>query len=68
MNRSPAFSTPSNAPQVFDRLLGDLETIVIPNLQRFPQIGSAYIDAPPQSTEALMAIAKLPRDAVQSLR
>jgi hypothetical protein len=63
-----AFFEPAGEPQVFDQLLDDLENIVIPDLSRFPGLGRLYLDAPPQSTEALMAVARLPRDADQLLR
>lgn len=63
-----AFFDALGAPQVVDRLLDDIEAIIVPNLSRFPEVGSRYIDGPPQSTEALMALARLPPDASATLR
>ncbi len=54
--------------QVYDRLLDDLRHVVYPNLGAFPLIGKLYLDGKVQSTEALMALARLPRDANQKLR
>jgi hypothetical protein len=56
------------AIQVYDRLLEDLEHIIFPNLRAFPLIGKLYLDGPVRSTEALMAVAKLPLDASGRLR
>ena len=63
-----SFFDSAHAPQVFDRLLDDLEAVIFPNLARFPELGARYVDGPPQSTEAVMALSRLPGDAPQWLR
>jgi hypothetical protein len=57
-----------DAGVAFDRLLDELRTTVIPNLQRFPRIGRRYLDNPPQSAEALNQLAALAPGAADSLR
>jgi plasmid stabilization system protein ParE len=52
----------------YERLLDDIDGVIVPNLERFPLIGKPYLETTQQSTEALMAVAKLPRDAGHSLR
>jgi len=52
----------------FDALLAELRTTVIPNLRRFPRMGRRYLANPPQSTEALAALAALPAGAPEALR
>lgn len=52
----------------FDRLLDDLRTTVIPNLQRFPQLGRRYLDRPPQSVEALTRLSMWPPGTADALR
>jgi ParE toxin of type II toxin-antitoxin system, parDE len=56
------------AVPVYHQLLVDLEQVVFPNLAAFPLIGQPWLDGKVQSTEALMAMARLPRDAEQRLR
>jgi hypothetical protein len=56
------------AIQVYDQLLDELGQIVFPNLSTFPLIGKLYLDDQQQSTESLMSVAKLPRDADRRLR
>lgn len=51
----------------FDRLLDDLRTTVIPNLQRFPRLGRRYLDRPPQSVEALARLSTWPAGAADAL-
>ena len=63
-----AFLAEADAANVFDRLLAELRSTVIPNLRRFPQIGRRYLDQPPQSTEALAKLAALPPSAADALR
>ncbi len=63
-----AFLTEAQAPQAYDRLLDGLRRTVIPNLRRFPHIGRRYLDAPPQSAEALAQLAALPHGAPDALR
>ncbi|UYK80876.1 type II toxin-antitoxin system RelE/ParE family toxin [Xanthomonas sacchari] len=54
------FLLDADAAAAFDDLLAELRTTVVPNLQRFPRIGRPYLDAPPQSAEALAQLAALP--------
>lgn len=63
-----AFLDEADAAHVFDRLLQELRTTVVPNLQRFPRIGRRYLEQPPQSAEALAQLAALPADAPDALR
>ncbi|HWS74467.1 MAG TPA: type II toxin-antitoxin system RelE/ParE family toxin [Quisquiliibacterium sp.] len=42
----------SGAPQAFERLLDELSDTVIPNLERFPQMGRAFLERPARSVEA----------------
>jgi hypothetical protein len=56
------------AVQVYDRLLDDMQHIIFPNLRTFPLIGKLCLDGAARSTEALMVMAKLPRDAGGRLR
>ena len=63
-----ALLTEADAAFAFDDLLAELRATVIPNLARFPRIGRCYLDHPPQSAEALAALATLPAGAVQALR
>ena len=58
----------SDAGHLYETLLDDLQITVLPNLRRFPLLGRPYPDEPLQSTESLAAIARLPRDAVHTLR
>ena len=63
-----AFLDEADATHAFDRLLQELRTTVVPNLQRFPRIGRRYLEQPPQSAEALAQLAALPADAPDALR
>lgn len=63
-----SFLTGADAAAVYDRLLDELRTTVIPNLRRFPRIGRRYLDQPPQSAEALAQLAALPPGAADRLR
>lgn len=60
--------TEAGAAPAFDALLVDLRTSVIPNLRRFPRLGRPYLDASPQSAEALALLAHLPTGAANALR
>ena len=62
------FLTEADAGFAFDRLLDELRTTVVPNLQRFPRMGRRYLANPPQSAEALSLLAKLPTGAPDALR
>lgn len=63
-----AFLEEADASFAFDRLLQELRSTVIPNLQRFPRIGRRYLDQAPQSAEALAQLAALPLGAPDALR
>jgi plasmid stabilization system protein ParE len=63
-----AFLAEADAPHAYDFLLAALQDTVIPNLRRFPRMGRRYLDQPPQSAEAISQLAKLPRNAADSLR
>ena len=63
-----AFLEEADASFAFDRLLEELRSTVIPNLQRFPRIGRRYLDQAPQSAEALAQLAALPLGAPDALR
>jgi len=63
-----AFLLSADAGFAFDDLLVELRATVIPNLSRFPRIGRRYLDAPPQSAEALAQLAALPAGAAHALR
>ncbi len=57
-----------DALSAFDKLVARLQTTVIPNLRRFPRMGRPYLEEPPQSTEALAQLARLPAGALDELR
>lgn len=63
-----AFLTEADAASAYDRLLDELRTTVVPNLQRFPRIGRRYLEQPPQSAEALGQLAALPAGTADRLR
>ncbi|MEZ5742085.1 MAG: type II toxin-antitoxin system RelE/ParE family toxin [Burkholderiaceae bacterium] len=62
------FLAEADAAFAYDRLLDELRSIVIPNLERFPRIGRRYLDQPPQSVEALAQLAAFPAGAADRLR
>lgn len=55
-------------PHEYNRLLEDLESVIIPSLARFPGVGPRLLDAPPQSTESVLARGRLPAEAPSLLR
>ena len=63
-----AFLVEAEAGFAFDDLLAEIRATVIPNLRRFPRIGRRYLANPPQSAEALAALAALPAGAPDALR
>jgi len=63
-----AFLTEAGAPSAFDELPAELRTSIVPNLRRFPRLGCRYLDQPPQSTEALALLARLPAGSADTLR
>ena len=49
----------AGAPQAFERLLDELGDTVIPNLERFPRMGRAFLERPAGSVEAGNGIDRL---------
>jgi len=49
----------SQAPQAFDALLDELLDTVVPNLERFPDMGRRFMSRPVRSVAASNALAKL---------
>jgi plasmid stabilization system protein ParE len=68
LQRIEAFLKALDAPGAWDTLLHELRTVVLPNLRQFPQLGSPYLETLPQSTEALMSMARMPRGSPGRLR
>lgn len=62
------FLAASDAPAAYDTLLAELRAVVIPNLQRFPNMGRRYLDSQPQSVEALARLRALPAGAANNIR
>lgn len=54
------------APQAYDALLDELLETVIPNLQRFPEMGRPFFARQARSVEALNAVERL-RKALSAL-
>jgi hypothetical protein len=53
------FLADANAQQAFTALLDDLADSVIPNLERYPELGRPFLDQPAQSVEARERIKRL---------
>lgn len=53
------FLTAAGAPQAYDALLDELLDTVIPNLERFPEMGRPFLARPAGSAEATTAIERL---------
>ena len=53
------FLLEAEAPQAFDRLLDELAESVIPNLERFPDMGRLFLARQPHSVEAGNALERL---------
>ena len=53
------FLTEAEAPQAFDGLLDELLETVIPNLERFPEMGRPFLARQPRSVETTNALAAL---------
>ncbi len=68
LGTTEVFLTEADEAFAFDDLLAELRATVIPNLARFPRIGSRYLDNPPQSAEPLAQLATLPAGAAGALR
>ncbi|RQR63071.1 type II toxin-antitoxin system RelE/ParE family toxin [Burkholderia sp. Bp9125] len=56
-----AFLLEADTPQAFDTLLDELTDTVIPNLERFPDMGRLFLARPARSVEASNGIARLTR-------
>lgn len=54
-----AFLLEAEAPAAFDRLLADLADTVIPNLERFPEMGRDFLARPPGSVEVAHGLERL---------
>ncbi|VCU72424.1 hypothetical protein PIGHUM_04523 [Pigmentiphaga humi] len=55
------FLQETDAAQSFDALLSELTDTVIPNLERFPDMGRSFLARPARSVEASNGIARLTR-------
>lgn len=53
------FLTEAEVPQAFDSLLDELLETVIPNLERYPEMGRPFLTRQPRSVEATNAQATL---------
>ena len=53
------FLTELDAPQAFDGLLDELLDTVIPNLERFPEMGRPFLARQPRSVETTNALTTL---------
>lgn len=49
----------AEAPRAFDALLDELTDTIIPNLERFPEMGRLFLERPARSVEATNGIARL---------
>jgi plasmid stabilization system protein ParE len=56
-----AFLIEAEAPQAFDALLDELTGTVIPNLQRFPDMGRSFLERPVRSVEVANGVERLAR-------
>lgn len=54
-----AFLSEAGLSQAFDALLDELIDTIIPNLERFPEMGRLFLDRPARSVEAANSIARL---------
>lgn len=63
-----AFLAEAGAGHIYDDLLIQLRSEVVPNLRRFPNLGCLYLDTPPQSAEALSLLATFPPGTAARLR
>lgn len=53
------FLNDAEAPQAYDGLLDELLETVIPNLERFPEMGRPFLARQPRSVEATNALSTL---------
>ena len=54
-----AFLAEAEAPRAFDALLDELTDAIIPNLERFPEMGRLFLERPARSVEVTNGIARL---------
>lgn len=54
-----AFLLEVEAPQAFDALLNELSDSLIPNLERFPDMGRLFLTQPARSVEVMNGIERL---------
>lgn len=54
-----AFLTEADAAKAYDALLAELADTVIPNLERFPDMGRLFLARPVRSVEAANALERL---------
>ena len=54
-----SFLAESDATQVITALLGELADSIVPNLERYPEIGRPFLDRPAHSIEARETIKRL---------
>lgn len=54
-----SFLNEAGAPAVFDALLDELLDTVIPNLQRFPDLGLLFLEQPARSVEVVNGVVRL---------
>ena len=59
LERIEAFLESASAPQEFDRLLLDLSTKIIPDLERFPEIGADFLNRAPLSADGKALFARV---------
>ncbi len=59
------FLTDADAAQAFDQLLDVLADSVIPNLERFPDMGRFFLARQPHSVEASAALERLQRQVAE---
>ncbi|MCM8622001.1 MAG: type II toxin-antitoxin system RelE/ParE family toxin, partial [Candidatus Accumulibacter sp.] len=62
------FLTDTEAPQAYDGLLDELLEMVIPNLERFPDMGRPFMLRQPRSVETTNALATLRAKLLGDLR
>ena len=54
-----SFLIEAEAPSAYDALMGELLETVIPNLERFPEMGRRFLDRPGGSVESVRGLEKL---------
>lgn len=59
------FLAETDAPRAFDKLLDDLADNVIPNLERFPDMGRLFLARQSHSVEASGALERLQRQVAE---